>query len=252
MTIEPYQYLIVCPLICLGGFVDAIAGGGGLITLPAYMIAGFPTHQAIATNKLSASMGAVTATWRYAKQGFIPYKQSIFYVLCGLGGSAIGARIALMIDDYVFKIIMLVVIPLTALYLLRTKVLDDKNDPLPIVKTVLIGMAVAFFLGIYDGFYGPGTGTFLILLLVKLAHINLQESNGIAKAINLSTNIGSLAVFLTSGKVVVMLGLVAGLCSIAGNYLGTVMFVKGGSKITRPIMLIVLAVFFVRIVSELL
>ena len=112
-------------------------------------------------------------------------------------------------------------------------------------------MTVAFCIGMYDGFYGPGTGTFLILLLTGLAHVSLQEANGISKVINTASNLGALAVFLANGATLVVPGLIAGLFSIAGNLLGTTLFTKGGAKITRPIMLTVLAIFFIRIVSEL-
>ena len=251
ISLIPLTFLIVCPLVFLGGFVDAIAGGGGLITLPAYMIAGLPTHNAMATNKLSSSMGSVTATLLYAQKGFIPFRQAPFYVVCGLAGSAIGARIALMIDDRVFKILMLVILPLTAYYVMKKKNAMEEKEPLPAGKTLAIGMAVALAVGMYDGFYGPGTGTFLILLLTGLAHIRVEEANGITKVINTSSNLGALAVFLTSGKTVILLGLTAGLFSIAGNYVGANLFSSGGSKITRPIMLIVLLIFFIRIVSEL-
>ena len=244
--------LIICPLVFLGGFVDAIAGGGGLITLPAYMIAGLPVHRAIATNKLSSSMGTVTATARYARSGYIPYRQAPFFIVCALSGSAIGARIALFIAENTFKMLMLFILPLTAFYVLKKKDSFETKKPLPARKTLLIGMAVAFGIGLYDGFYGPGTGTFLILLLTCLAHISLQEANGISKVINTASNLGALAVFLVNGATLVVPGLIAGLFSIAGNLLGTKVFTKGGAKITRPIMLTVLAVFFIRIVSEMI
>ena len=104
----------------------------------------------------------------------------------------------------------------------------------------------------YDGFYGPGTGTFLILLLTALAHFRLGEANGVAKSINLSTNVSSLAVYLMNGKVLLLLGFVAGLCGIAGNYIGVTFFQQKGSKAVKPIMLTVLTLFFIRILSEIL
>lgn len=250
--LSPVQFLIVCPLVFLGGFVDAIAGGGGLITLPAYMIAGFPTHNAMATNKLSSSMGSVTAMIRYAQKGYIPFKQAPFYILCGLSGSAIGARIALLINDRTFKILMLFILPLTAFYVMKKKDTVLEKEAFSVKKTLAIGVAVAFAVGMYDGFYGPGTGTFLILLLTGITRIRLEEANGITKVINTSSNLGALAVFLASGKAVILLGVVAGLFSIAGSYIGANLFSSGGYKITRPIMLVVLAIFFIRIVTELI
>lgn len=250
MELSIIQFLIVCPLVFLAGFVDAVAGGGGLISLPAYLIAGFPVHFAIGTNKLSSAMGTTLTTIRYTKSGFIPWKQAIFCVLFAFAGSACGANLALLIDDGVFKIIMLIILPLTALYVMRGKAFSGDKQPYSAVKTTLLACAVAFFIGAYDGFYGPGTGTFLILLLTALAHMPVTEANGVSKAINLATNLSALVVFIINGKVVFLIGLTAGLFSIAGNWLGSSFFKKGGSKAVKSIMICVLAIFFVKVLLE--
>lgn len=250
MEITLIQFLIVCPLVFLAGFVDAVAGGGGLISLPAYLIAGFPVHFAIGTNKISSAMGTTLTTIRYTKSGFIPWKQAIFCVLFAFAGSACGANLALLINDGVFKIIMLVILPLTALYVMRGKALSGDKEPYSAVKTTVLACAVAFFIGAYDGFYGPGTGTFLILLLTAVAHMPVTEANGVSKAINLATNLSALVVFLINGKVVFAIGLVAGLFSIAGNWLGSSLFKKGGSKAVKPIMITVLVIFLVKVLYE--
>ncbi len=248
---ELLPYLIVCPLVFLAGFVDSIAGGGGLISLPAYLISGVPVHMAIGTNKLSSGMGTAVATFRYAKSGFIPWKLAAFCAVAALVGSTCGAKLALLIGDGVFKIIMLIILPLTAAYVLWGKGLKQESAaPYAPVKTVLLSMAIALVIGAYDGFYGPGTGTFLILLLTGLAHMKLTEANGISKVINLSTNVAALCVYLLNGKVLYPLGLAAGCFSIAGNYLGTRFFTKGGSKFVKPIILVVLAIFFVKVLTE--
>ena len=153
-----------------------------------------------------------------------------------------------------FKLIMLVILPLAAAYVLRGRALagDAEKEPLPQGKTIAVSVAVALTVGAYDGFYGPGTGTFLILLLTGLAHMRLSEANGIAKVINLSTNVAALAVYLFNGKVIFPLGLAAGCFSLAGNYIGTRFFAKGGAKAVKPIILIVLAIFFVKVLTEVL
>ena len=240
-------FIIVCPLVFLAGFVDAIAGGGGLISLPAYMIAGLPVHTAIATNKLSSGMGTSISVGRLAKRGSIPWKQAVFCICAALIGSFTGAQIALRIEADIFKRIMLVIVPVTAFYVMRTKTLGDGTGQPNLAKAVLFALVI----GAYDGFYGPGTGTFLLLLLTSFAGYRLNEANGIAKTINLTTNITSLTVYLINGKVLILLGLCAGLCSIAGNYIGISFFEKKGSRIVRPIMITVLIVFFIRILTEL-
>lgn len=252
MTGSILPFFIVCPLTFLGGLVDAMAGGGGLISLPAYLIAGLPAHMAIGTNKLSSGMGTTLATLRFAKSSYIQWGRGLLCALCAVVGSSSGARLALLLDDTVFKALMLVVLPLTALYVLRARSLDQVRPPLSWGKTTAIAMVVALVLGVYDGFYGPGTGTFLILLLTGLAHLSLTDANGTAKVINLTTNLSALAVFLFHGKVLLPLGLAAGCFSILGNYLGTRFFDQGGSRVVKPVMLGVLGVFFLKVLSDLL
>lgn len=251
MAVEMSQFLIVCPLALLAGFVDAVAGGGGLISLLAYLIAGLPTHFAIGTNKLSSAMGTAITTVRFTQKGYIPWKQAAFYVSCALIGSSFGAKLALRLSDYIFKIIMLFILPLTAIYITRSKSIIQEKEEFSYTKTLLVGMMIATIIGVYDGFYGPGTGTFLLLLLTSIAHMKIQTANGVAKIINLTTNLTALVLFSHSGKVLLPLGLAAGFFSIAGNYIGTSFFEVGGAKAVKPIMLVVLAMFFVRIVVEL-
>ena len=251
MELSIWTFLIVCPLTFLGGFVDAVAGGGGLISLPAYMIAGVPVHNAIATNKLSSGMGTTISTYRLAKLGYIPWRQAALCIAMAMIGSSSGAKLALMVDAELFKRIMLVIIPLTALYVMRNKKMDEK-EPLGSRQTVIRSALVALLIGAYDGFYGPGTGTFLILLLTAFAHFRLGEANGVAKSINLTTNLTSLAVYLMNGKVILLLGFFGGLFGIIGNYIGVTFFEKKGAKAVRPLMITVLVIFFIRILTEIL
>ena len=252
MDISLTHFLIVCPLVFLAGYIDAVAGGGGLVSLPAYLISGLPAHYAIATNKLSSAMGTTLTTVRYARDGFIPWKQAAFCVVFALIGSTCGARLALLLDDGVFKIVMLFIIPVTAVYVFKSKALVCEKPPLSFTKTTVLSCVVALVIGAYDGFYGPGTGTFLLLLLTALAHMPLTTANGITKAINLTTNITALAVFMLNGKVLYPLGLAAGVFSIAGNYLGAKHFEKGGGKSVKPVMIVVLTVFFIKVLYEVL
>lgn len=252
MTLTPLHFLIVCPLVGLAGFVDSIAGGGGLISLPAYLISGLPAHTSIATNKLSSSMGTAVSTCKYARSGYIDWRLAVFCVVSALLGSAIGARIALLISDRIFRILMLVILPLTAAYVMKKKDIfsGDGRKELSFAKSAAFATAIAFSIGMYDGFYGPGTGTFLILLLTRFAHMEIHKANGITKVINLSSNIGSLVVYLTSGQVLLPLGFAAAVFSIAGNYFGSRCFTKKGAAIARPVILIVLLVFFARTLLE--
>lgn len=158
-------YLIVCPLVFLAGFVDAIAGGGGLISLPAYLLAGLPVHNVLATNKLSSATGTLVSTLRLIKNKHIDSGLIFGTVICALIGSALGARMALFLDDVIFKKVLIVVLPIVAFSVLR-----DKDFTIKIPKgftrkkQYIIMNICSLAIGMFDGFYGPGTGTFLLLL----------------------------------------------------------------------------------------
>lgn len=246
------EFLIVCPLALIAGFVDAIAGGGGLISLPAFILAGVPVHNAVATNKLASTMGTTIATIRYAINGYMVKAFVVVGVCCGLAGSTLGSNLALVTDDFVFKIIMLAILPFVAFFVLRTKDLDKfSKTELPKRRAVAITAVVALVIGVYDGFYGPGTGTFIMLALTALAHQDVRTAAGTTKAINLSTNAAALAVFLVNGVVLLPLGLAAGAFNIVGNWLGSRSFTRRGSSLARPIMLVVIALFAIRLVFDL-
>ena len=245
------QYLIVCPLIFLGGFVDAIAGGGGLITLPAYLIAGLPVHMSIGTNKISAVMGTGVATFQFWRDGYVRPRLCLPCAVFALAGSAAGANLALLLDDGAFRILLLVILPLTAVYVFRSKSLDaDAKPPLSPRRTLAVCCAVALVIGVYDGFYGPGTGTFLLLLLTGLAHLSLHAAAGATKVINLSTGAAAMVTYLVNGQTWLSLGLVAGLFGVAGNYLGARCFADRGVKIVKPLIALVLAIFFVKVIYD--
>ncbi|MBQ7578799.1 MAG: TSUP family transporter [Synergistaceae bacterium] len=254
MSWQLSQLLIICPLIFIGGVVDAIGGGGGLITLPAYLIAGFPVHVSIGTNKLSSSMGTAISFTKYFKNGYMPMKLSIIGIIFAFAGSSLGAKTALLISDYIFKILMLFIIPVTAYYVFKSQNLlretTGSNETIT-TRTYIICVLVAFGTGFYDGFYGPGAGTFMLLLMAA-AGLSVQKANGVAKAINLATNLSALAVYFMNDKVILLLGLIAGCFSIAGNYIGAKFFERGGSKAVRPVILIVMALFFVRVIYDLI
>lgn len=247
------ELLIICPLAFVAGFVDAIAGGGGLISLPAFILAGIPVHQALGTNKLASAMGTTISTIRYALSGYMVKVFVVAGVACGLAGSCLGSNLALLTSAQTLKVVMLVALPFIAYFVLRTKNLGaESQEELPTARAIAITAAAAFTVGIYDGFYGPGTGTFLLLLLTTVAHQDIRTAAGTTKAINLSTNLAALAVFLANGSVLVALGLIAGVFNIAGNWVGSRSFIRRGSSIVRPVMLVVLVLFAARLVSDLM
>ncbi|MCI8853743.1 MAG: TSUP family transporter [Lachnospiraceae bacterium] len=251
MELTLNMLLIVCPLVFLAGFIDSIAGGGGLISLPAFLLAGLPPHTAIATNKLSSTIGTTISAARLVR--YLDLSLAGLSILCALLGSALGSRLSLLASEALIQYLLLPVLVVVAWHVLRKNKKDIEPEavpakpPLPRSRAMLYSMAISLVVGCYDGFYGPGTGTFLLLLYTGLVRLDILTASANTKAVNLSSNLGSLVVFLLNGKVFYALGLPAALFCMAGHYLGSGLVVKNGTRIVRPIILVVLAILFLKI-----
>lgn len=244
-------YLIACPLVFVGGLVDALAGGGGLITLPAYLFAGVPMHAALGSNKLSSAIGTCVSTGRYLKNGYVNIQLAVPTVIAALIGSACGANLALLVPEQILKMLLIPILPLAAYYVLKKKDLGETVDESPLSKKRMLVYAslIAFFIGGYDGFYGPGTGTFILLLFTGICRMDLKTASGNTKIINLSSNLAALVTFIINGKVNYPLAMAAAVFSIAGHYTGSGMLMNNGSKVVRPVILIVLGLLFLKIIT---
>ena len=252
MELHMTTFLIVCPLVFLAGFVDAIGGGGGLISLPAYYLAGVPIHHAIATNKLSSATGTLISTIRIGKSVKIRWKLIAAAVVMALIGSYLGTRLSILTDEKILRQVLLIVLPVVAFFVLRkNSLISEKTERLEPKKEQLIVWTSALIIGTYDGFYGPGTGTFLLIMFMGLAHLTSMESAAYTKILNLSSNVCSMVTFLLGGHILLLLGLTASVFSIAGHYVGAGMVLKNGTKVIRPIILVVLALLFIKIIFNL-
>ena len=257
MELTPQMFLIVLPLVFLGGFIDSVAGGAGLITLPAYLMAGIPAHFAAGTNKVVNSCGTLTATLKYFRSGKILLRPALVAAAGALIGSALGTELAAVISEKALETLMLVALPCVAIFLTVKK---DFGKDLPaeerpaytprqeMLRSALIGLVF----GCYDGLLGPGTGTFMILGFTGFLSLDLITAGGCSKASNLASNIASAVVWILHGNVVWMLALPAIACSVLGNYLGAQYVIRGGSKKIRNMMFVVLALLFLKMGYELL
>ena len=254
MVLTLRSFLIVCPMLFLAGFIDSIGGGGGLISLPAYLFAGLPVHAAVATNKLSSSCGSTMATLRFIKNRLISFRLVLPGILTALVGSAVGARLSLLASEALIRALLLPVLPAAAFVVLNPRFFPDGGQDRPVTdrRTVLCCAAASLLIGAYDGFYGPGTGTFLIIAFSVFARLSTKAANAQAKAINLASNLSSLAIFLRGGQVVITLGLAAAACNMLGNYLGSGLVLSRGSRVVRPVILCVLALLLIKLLTELL
>lgn len=254
MNIAGYPLWAVA-VICLGVFVascvDAIGGGGGLISLPVYMLVGLPTHQALGTNKLSACIGTTASTARYLKKGYVNWGLALPSVALAMLGSTFGTRLQLMVNERVLRYVLIVVLLLVAAVMLKKKDFSETPGEIDPWRQRFIVWGAALVVGLYDGFYGPGTGTFLLIAFCRLAKMDLRTASGNVKIVNLSSNIAAVVTSLLAGTVLVPLGLIAAVFAFAGQYLGAGLMIKNGTKVVTPVILTLLALLLVRIVLEL-
>ena len=248
--------LIICPLIFLSGFIDSVAGGGGLISLPAYLLAGFPPHIAAGTNKVVAGLGTATASIQYFKSGKILLNIALISAAGAIIGSALGTKLALFIPEKMLGWIFLIVLPMAAIFL-ATRKNFGREDQTPkeysALKQSVISLLIGFFIGGYDGLVVvPGTGTFMILAFAGLLGLDLLMSSGCAKVSNFASNITSAILFAFSGKVMFAVVIPAAICCILGSYAGSRYAIKGGSAKVKKVMYVVLALMFLKFASDFL
>ena len=237
--------------VFLASFIDSMAGGGGIISVPIYFLAGLPAHLALGTNKLSAGIGTMVSTSRFIKNGYIDWKLGVPSVFLALIGAHFGTRLQLAVDEKYLKAMLLVVLPFVAFAVLRQHSFPEERGEIKVKKQLGIVLSASLVIGIYDGFYGPGTGTFLLLIFCNLAKLDLRTASGNVKLVNLSSNIGALITSLLNGKVFIALGLIAAVASVAGHYLGSGLVLKDGSKIVRPAVITVIILLTIKVLTEL-
>ncbi|MDD3347706.1 TSUP family transporter [Oscillibacter sp.] len=246
--------LLVCVGVFLASFMDAIAGGGGIISVPAYLMAfsAYPTYYVLGTNKLSACIGTVFSTARYIKSGYVNRKLFTPAIGLSLLGSLAGTWLQHRTPDVVLKYLLLAVLPVVAVITLRGRSWPDEAEPIAPKKQAAIVWASALLIGMYDGYYGPGTGTFLMIIFVRLAKMDTRSAAGGTKVINLASNLGSAIAALASGYVFLGVGLISAVASVAGHYLGAGLAIKNGGRIVRPAVILVLLLLTLKVGSELL
>lgn len=252
MALTPKMLVIVVLFVFLAGVVDGIGGGGGLISVPAYLLAGLPPHLALGTNKLSSSIGTAVSAGRFIRRGYVDWKLCIPAIAVAIVGSYFGTRLQLSVDETYLKWTLLIVLPIVAFIVLRQKNLPEEPGEIAPGKKAAVVFAAALVIGVYDGFYGPGTGTFLILIFCSLAKMDLRTAAGNVKLINLSSNVGAVVTSLLHGKVFLALGLIAAVASVAGHYIGSGLAIRDGSKIVKPVILLVLTALAVKVITELI
>jgi len=246
--------LIICPLILCASFVDSVAGGGGLISLPAYMLAGLPTYMALGTNKMVNGIGTAFASANYIRSGKVQWRPALWSAVAALAGSALGTRLALLIREDILQLILFIILPVIAVFLAVKKDFgqNDKKRSLTTRQERAASALIGLVIGCYDGMFGPGTGTFLIMAYTVVIGMDLLTASGCAKISNLASNAASAVVYLIHGKVLFAVAIPAAICSIIGGWLGSRFAIRGGSKRVRGMIFVVLGILFAKMLYELL
>ncbi|NOX16555.1 MAG: TSUP family transporter [Epsilonproteobacteria bacterium] len=249
MEFEFYYYVIFLGAGFLAGFVDSIAGGGGIITVPIMMASGMPPHMALATNKLQSSFGSFTASVNFIRKGLVSLREVYLGIIFTFIGAFIGAKVILYLDANVLNKIIPFMLILIFLYTLlnphfgRVGKKSRFSEP-------LFFLIFGLLLGFYDGFFGPGTGTFWTIALVTLMGLNLKKATATTKVMNFTSNIVSLGVFLFSGNVLFFVGILMGCGQIVGAFAGSSLVVKKEVTFIRGFFLFVVGVTIVKLVYD--
>ena len=245
MDISAWQYVAVFLLIGFAGFIDSIAGGGGLISVPTYLVMGMPAELILGTNKCVSSTGTTFAVFRYIRNRTIIWQTVIFAIVAALIGSAIGASLAKYLSRNIIFILLLIVIPVL-FYLQAHMQSKEIKSVLTRGQIAVRAILAGFFIGGYDGIFGPGTGTFLLLAFMVFLHMSTREASANARIVNYASNVSALVYFLIQGRIYWPIALVAIAGSICGNWLGSGLVINNAERVVIPVFRFVLTLLMLK------
>ncbi|HEY4543834.1 MAG TPA: TSUP family transporter [Tissierellaceae bacterium] len=234
-------------------FIDSIAGGGGMISIPAYFIVGFPAHYTLGTNKFSATSGSLVSSINFAKSG--KTDKEILKVILPFTfiGAILGVKAVLYLDSNVLEPVVLTLLLVVGLNSIFSKKMGLEDTYTGVTKkNLILGALLGFILGFYDGFFGPGTGSLIIFGLIKIYGFDFVRASGNAKVMNLTSNATSLIMFALNRKIYYLMGIPMGLAMILGAIAGSKLAIKEGSKFVRPVFVVMTLAVAVKIFYQML
>ena len=247
MGVDPMALAALFVVAIAAGFVDSIAGGGGLLTIPALLWAGIPPAQALATNKLQACFGSGAASAHFIHAGRVtPRDFPLSIALCG-AGAALGALAVNHLESAWLENLIPILLLAAAIFFLISPKLPE-NAQKPKINARIFALTIVPLIGFYDGFFGPGTGSFLVLSLVVLHGMELSQATARTKVLNFASNVASFAVFIFGGQIIWTIGLVMAAGQALGARLGTKMVLVKGAGIVRPFLVIISLALTLRLI----
>ena len=244
---DPLVYALGILAAFAGGFIDSIAGGGGLVTMPALLLSGVPPHMALGCNKVSACLGTCAALGNFARSGLVHWRTALTGIAFSLLGSWAGSHMALLLDAAVLGKVLVALLPVGLCAVLMPQKERGSRPSLPQTgpRFWLPVSLVCLALGVYDGFFGPGTGSFLILAFHWVLRMGLMEASATSKVLNLASNFSGTLVFIVGGVVLWKLALPMAAACILGNWLGSRMAIRIGPAAVRRFLTVSLSLLLV-------
>jgi len=233
----------------VAGFIDSIAGGGGLITVPALLLAGFTPVQSLGTNKLQSLFGSASATIAYASKGHVNLRKQLPAAVMSFLGAAAGAALATILPGEWLRMVLPPMLIAIALYFALKPNMDDV-DRTERLSPFLFGLVVVPLIGFYDGLFGPGAGSFFMLSFVALAGYGVLKATAHTKLLNFASNLGGFALFALAGVVSWKIGLMMGICQFTGARLGAALAMKNGARLIKPLLVGTCVVLAVRLLMD--
>ena len=221
----------------IAGYIDSIAGGGGMIQVPVLLYSGIPPIFVLATNKMASLFGTLMATIKYFLSKKISMKVVSIAILPCLLASYIGSKLVMYIPDNIIQWAILIAIPIALIFLLKKSTKTKEKNAQLTNKNIILATAP---IGFYDGILGPGTGTYMTISMKKFLHLDYIISTASTKPLNLATNIGSAIAFVTAGKGLWMIAIPMAIANMAGSYVGSHYAIKGGEAFIKKILIFVL------------
>ena len=241
---ENTVYIILFCVAFFASLIDSIAGGGGLLTTPSMLLVGISPLNVLATNKFQSCFGTFTSTYNYYKNGLLVDNKKILYFVLSFVGSSIGTLLVSRISNDTLESIIPILLIGAAVFFITNKGPKEvkTNEKLLILFNLFI-----FAIGFYDGFFGPGTGSFFVLTFIIIKGANIMQSTAITKLLNFASNFAAFIIFALQGYVIWYLGLVMAVAQIAGAFTGSRFAIRNGEKVVRPVLVIVSILLSLRI-----
>jgi uncharacterized membrane protein YfcA len=247
--------LIVCPLLFVAGLIDGISGGGGIISLPAYMLTGMPLGMAYGCNKMQSFLGTSASLYKYAKSGLVDLRPAAVACITAILGSMLSTRIMFALSEDTKRLIvaaaMCFIIALTLFTTFRNLGSKEKTKLELTSRTVIISLVCGLLLGLYDGFFGPGCGTVALMLFTTLFGYDMRVATGNGKVIIVVSNLIALISYIAKGSIIYAIAIPASISNILGSYIGAHLAVKNGKRLVRGVLYVVIVVLLGQAVLKL-